>query len=232
MIETKIAVIGALEDEITSIKQLTTNLKTIVYKNFVFHECELNGRPIVLCKIGVGKVFAAMTLQRLIDSYTISHIILTGVAGGLNPNYEIGDVVVAKDCVQHDLDTTGLGIPLGTIPYTTHRFFETDHQLRKLALQTKLPHRVHEGRILTGDQFFTKSHFHKSQLAISELQGDAIEMEGAAIAMVATFNHIPFIILRTISDKADSQAHINFQEFLPQVVQNSLDMVVHIVSNL
>lgn len=214
------AIIGALDAEIEVFTKHLLNPQKTNYNGFTFYEGEISGRRTVITKSGVGKVFASLTTQKLIDTYNPQCVIFTGVAGGINNKLNIGDIVVAKDCVQHDFDVRELGFSRGTIPYTDYRFFETDKQLRTLALSAKSEHKIHEDRILTGDQFFTKKEIKENEYLTNELGGDAIEMEGAAVGLVCVFNEVPFLIIRTISDKADEEASVDFTEFLPIVTKN------------
>ncbi len=140
---------------------------------------------------------------------------------------------MSKDCIQHDIDVQALGFSRGTIPYTEYRVFTADERLRKRALSAKLEHnKIVEGRILTGDQFLTKKETADHKYLIEELKGDAIEMEGGAIAQVCTLNRIPFLIVRTVSDKADGTAVEDFNRFLPVVAKNSFNIVKTILENL
>ena len=226
--DTYIAIIGALDAEISEfINHLEYPVKKIS-GSFEFYEGIFDGKNIVVVKCGVGKVFAAMTSQKLIDDYNPEYIIFTGVAGAINHDYEIGDVIIANDCVQHDLDATALNIPRGMIPYTSYRFLKTDKRLREIAASTPIEHKIHIGRILTGD--LTKKALEEYVYLTRELNGDAVEMEGAAVAQVCTFNKIPFLIIRTISDKADEEAPLNFTKFLPVVTGNSFHIVKYILS--
>jgi len=225
----KIAIIGALDAEVDEyLKHLESPVRNI-RKGSVFHEGRLCGQDLIVIKSGVGKVFAALNTQKLIDIYNPQCVIFTGVAGGLNKKFEIGDVVVAEDCLQHDLDARGLGFPRGTIPYTDYNLFVSDVRLRTLALSAKIRPAIHRGRILTGDQFLTKKELNEYKYLIEDLKGDAVEMEGASVAQVCTVNKVPFLIIRTISDKADAEASINFNKFLPKVAKNSFFMVRHIL---
>jgi len=225
------AIIGALDAEIKEYLKHLKKLKKNTYGKSIFYEGQFCGKNVVIAKSGVGKVFAAMTTQKLINNYNLKSVILTGVGGGLNKKLKIGDIVVGKDCVQHDLDVIELNFPRGTIPYTNYRFFKTDPKLRSLALATPTKHIIYEGRVLTGDQFLTKKQIKKYNYLIDELKGDIIEMEGAAVGQVCFLNNIPFLIIRTVSDKADSKASINFNKFLPEVVNNSFHVVSHILKN-
>lgn len=223
--------IGAMDIEINEYKKHLKNTVQKEWKGFVFYEGELEGKWVVVVKSGIGKVFAAMITQKLIDTYSPTHIIFTGVAGALNPAYEIGDVVISKDCIQHDMDVTALGFERGTIPYTHYNYFDADSILLKRALSAKIAHPIYEGRILTGDQFLTKASLLNFEYLTEELKGDAIEMEGAAVAQVCTINELPFLIVRTISDKANEAASTDFNSLLPEIANNSFLIVQHILRN-
>lgn len=195
---------------------------------FRVHEAELCGVPVVLVRCGVGKVFAAMLTQHLIDAYAPDAVISTGVAGGLSPALAIGDVVVSRDCLHHDLDARALGFPRGHIPYTDHRFFAADEELARRALTVDLGARGHKvvlGRIVTGDQFIhgdrAATHAHLTE----ELEGDAVDMETAAIGQVCRVNGVPFLSVRTLSDLADGTADVDYVRFLPEAARNSFEVV-------
>lgn len=227
-----IAIIGALDAEIEEfLKHLEQPVENRS-KQFTFYEGRISGKNVVICKSGVGKVFAALTTQKLIDSYDPDYVLFTGVAGGIAPHLDIGDIVVANDCIQHDLDARGLGFPRGAVPYSDHRFFRTNDRLRSLALSTPSQHRLYEGRILTGDQFMTQREIIQYAYLTEELNGDAVEMEGAAVGQVCTVNEVPFLVIRTISDKADGEANVNFNQFLPIVANNSFRLVDFILKGL
>ncbi len=224
----RIAIIGALNEEIQELLTHLSNRKEKSWNEITFHEGILFGRDVVIVKCGVGKVFAALTTQKLIDFYTPQSLIFTGVAGAINPGYEIGDIVLANDCVQHDLDATGIGIPRGKVPFTKYHFFESDSSLVQKAKSAPTKHTIHMGRILTGDQFLTDSS--SLEYLTSELKGDAVEMEGAAVGFTCTLNNIPFLIIRTISDKADHSATVDFTTFVEEVSKNSFSLIKHLLS--
>ena len=227
-----IALIGALDEEIQAYLDQLSHTKTTHWKALTFYEGTLFGQSVVLVKCGVGKVFASLVTQKLIDTFQPKAIVFTGVAGALNPSYEVGDIVVAVDCVQHDLNTIALGIPRGQVPYTNYRFFETDVQLRALALAAKIEHTLHSGRIVTGDQFLTQKELHDYRYLTTELAGDAVEMEGAAVGFVCAVNAVPFLLIRTISDKADDEAGHSYTEFLPVVAHNSVVVIQQLFNAL
>ena len=227
-----IALIGALDEEIKAYLDQLAHTKTTQWNSLTFYEGSLFGQSVVLVKCGVGKVFASLVTQKLIDAFQPKAIVFTGVAGALNPSYEVGDIVVAHDCIQHDLNTTALGIPRGQVPYTDFRFFETDTKLKTLALSAETEHTLHSGRIVTGDQFLTQKELHDYHYLTTELAGDAVEMEGAAVGFVCAVNAIPFLLIRTISDKADDEAGQSYTEFLPVVAHNSVAVIKHLFNAL
>ncbi|MFM6984333.1 MAG: 5'-methylthioadenosine/adenosylhomocysteine nucleosidase [Chitinophagaceae bacterium] len=189
------------------------------------------GKHCVAAMSGVGKVAAAFTSQVLMEMYAPQAVIFTGVGGALNPDYEIGDIVIARDCVQHDMDGRGLGFKRGEVPYAGLRYFNSDADLMRLAMGTECRHTIHVGRVLTGDQFITN----KDQVAFAymkeEFNGDVVDMEGAAVAFVSLKHQTPFLIVRTISDKANNDAPESFEAFLPEVVVNSSAIIKHILLN-
>ena len=229
----KIGIIAAMDDEIERYKEHLQNAKEVKYKTITFYTGKLQGQDVVVVKSGVGKVFAAMICQYLIDRFNVNMVLFTGVGGSLNPKLEIGDVVVSVDSVHHDFDATALGFPRGNISYTQYRFFKADTTLITLALKVKIgKHKVIAGRILTGDQFLTHKEKQEHRYLTQELKGDCVEMEGAAVAQVCVINEIPHLIVRTVSDKADGTAVEDYNTFTPIVAHNSFKIVEWMVGHL
>lgn len=180
---------------------------------------------------GVGKVSAAMVAQYAVDHLQPDYLIVTGIAGALSGRLALGDVVVSRDCVQHDLDVSALGVPVGQVPRTEHRFLAADPRLVALAMATEVPgQQVVAGRILTGDQFIAAAAARQERLR--GLNGIAVEMEGAAAALVATVNRIPFVIVRSVSDRADETAPADFRACLRRAAANSCTMCAGILGGL
>ena len=228
-----IAIIGAMEEEIQEFLRHTTNIQKKPWKNFTFYLGELEKKQVIIVKCGVGKILASMLTQKLIDDYHPAKILFTGIAGGLDPAINIGDVVVAKQCVQHDMDCSAMGFKIGAIPYTEWHFIDTDKNLSALALIFPASDfKNFHGNVLTGDQFMTHEQVDSKKYLRDELQGIAIEMEGAAVSMVAMINEIPCLILRTISDKADSNATVDFKKFVPIASLRNYKIVEFILKNL
>jgi len=219
-----------MDEEIEELLKNSKDISEENWKEFIFYKANLFNKEVVIVKSGAGKVFASMICQKIIDNFNPECIIFTGVAGALNKNLEVGDVVISKDCVHHDMDATALGFSRGTILFTDYKEFESDIKLRELAKSTKLNnHKIIEGRMLTGDQFINANI---PKYFTEELKGDTVDMESAAIAQVATINKIPFIIIRTISDKSNDSANTDFKKFLSIVAKNSNLVVKNVLENI
>ena len=218
-----VAILAAMQEELAAIlagyePAPAPEVLPLEGHRFIYH-----GLEVVAVRTGVGKVSAAMAAQRVIDAVAPMAIINTGVAGALETqSLRIGDVVVARDCAQHDLDATPLGFALGEVPYTGLRFFAADPALAAAALTADCsPHAVVPGRVLSGDQFIRRPPPERLNRLL-ELGGSVVEMEGAAIAQVAVVNQVRFAIVRTVSDFADGSAAADFARFLPLAARNSL----------
>ena len=228
-----LGILGALDAEVSEFLAHALTLQRVEWRGFTFHRVRMEGREAVVVKAGVGKVFTALVAQKLIDTFAPSALLFTGVAGALNPAYDIGDVVVARDCVQHDVDGRALGFPRGNLLYTDWTSFPADPSLVEAALAARPPadgpgspaHRIFAGRILTGDQFMNRDEINHHRYLMDELKGDAVEMEGGALAQVAAVNGLPYAVIRTLSDRADGDAVADFHRFLPVVAKNSFAVV-------
>ena len=211
----KTGIIGAMDEEVDSLKAALTedNVRTIAGTEF--HDGKLDGQDVVVVRCSVGKVNAAVCAQILIDLFDVDRIINTGVAGSLDAQIDIGDIVVSTDAVQHDLDATALGYARGEIPYSDMSVFTADEEMRKSAVEAvkEVEPDIHvfEGRVCSGDQFIASRE--KKEDIISEFGGMCCEMEGASIAQVCCLNEIPFVIIRAISDKADDSEEMSYVEF-------------------
>jgi 5'-methylthioadenosine/S-adenosylhomocysteine nucleosidase len=228
-----VAVLGAMDEEIREFLTHTERREEREWNGFTFHTGRIENADVVIAKSGVGKVLSAMLTQRLIDLYRPDAVIFTGLAGGLTDSTEIGDTVISRDCVQHDFDATAFGFERGRIPFTPYRIVTADERLVRIA-SNHVPDsgKIVVGRILTGDQFITHAALSSHQYLVDELEGDAVEMEGASVALVSAVNEVPFVIIRTISDKADRNARVDFQKFLPVASRNSYGFVRFILSRL
>ena len=227
-------IIGAMPVEIEKIKQNMTIEKETVLHEIHFYEGSYEGRQIVLVTCGVGKVNAALCVQILTDKFAVTHIINTGVAGSLNAALDIGDILVSRDAMHHDVDATIFGYRPGEVPQLGICEFVADDQLASLAIascrEVNPDLQVHLGRVVSGDQFISSSKV-KERL-IQVFHGDCAEMEGASIAQSAYLNHIPFVIIRAISDKADGSAEVDYPVFEEAAARHSARLVADLVKRI
>ena len=223
----KIGIIGAMELEVDALKAAMEVKNTVTRAGMEFKEGTLNGADVVVVRSGIGKVNAALCVQILVDLFQITHVINTGVAGSLNADLDIGDILISKDAVHHDVDATVFGYPLGELPQMGIREFIADEHLAQVAVSTcrevNPDIHVHTGRVVSGDQFISSKEV-KTRL-IQEFQGDCAEMEGASIAHGAYLNDIPFVIIRAISDKADDSAEMDYPSFEKAAALHSAKLV-------
>lgn len=229
----KLGLIGAMDEEILKLKQHMDITKEVTLAGIHYIEGQFHDKEVVVCKSGVGKVNAAVCTQLLIDRFGVSHIIFTGVAGALDPALDIGDIVISSDCIQHDMDVTALGFNKGMIPFAPKSTFTADEKLAQLAFEAS--EEIHEGhtligRILSGDQFIASRG--TVQMLREEMNGTCTEMEGAAVGQVCEMNGVPFVIIRSMSDRADGTAHTNFAEFTQLASDNSYRIVEALVKKL
>ena len=208
----KLGIIGAMDIEIRTLKEQIENLKVTEKTDTEYYEGTLMGLPVVLVKCGIGKVNAAIGTQILCDLFGVTHIVNTGIAGSLCAQQDIGDMVVSSDVWHHDFDCVAFGYPMCKIPGMPQSF-PADEKLIALAKNAaeQTGSTVRIGRIASGDQFVADPLL-KEQI-ISRTQALCTEMEGAAIAQTAYRNGVPFVILRCISDKADSSAEMDYPSF-------------------
>lgn len=211
----KLGIIGAMEVEVETLRSHMAVTKCLSRAGMDFWEGELAGLPAVVVRCGVGKVNAALCVQILADLFQVTHIVNTGVAGSLNPALDIGDIVISRDVIHHDMDVAPLGYEPGQVPGLPVLAFPGDPELIRtasLACAQELPMlNTRIGRVISGDQFISGREVKKRLTAA--FGGDCTEMEGAAVAQGAYLNGIPFVILRAISDKADDSATEDYPVF-------------------
>lgn len=199
-----------------------------------FYEGIIAGKKVVVVRSGIGKVNAGICAQILADVFSVDAIINTGIAGSLNKNINIGDIVLSTDVVQHDMDATGFGYRKGQIPQMPVFFFNADDNLRRLAAEVckevNPDIQVFEGRIASGDQFVCDQDV-KNRI-VSEFSAYATEMEGAAIGQAAYLNEIPFLVVRAISDKADGSAQMDYSEFEKAAVDHSVRLTLNMLARI
>ena len=230
------ALVSALHDELSGVLAVLSEAQRQTVAGREFWVGELHGQPVVAVLSGIGKVAAATTATLLIECWGVSRIVFTGVAGGLGPGVRVGDLVLARSLLQHDMDASPL-FPRHEIPGYGRSRFDSDPALSDAlelaclsALDTvvaELPQatrdafglrtpQLHQGLIVSGDRFVSSQA--ESQRLQAELPDAlAVEMEGAAFAQVCHDLQVPLAVLRTVSDRADDSAHIDFPRFLKEV---------------
>ncbi|MGG4498336.1 5'-methylthioadenosine/adenosylhomocysteine nucleosidase [Brevibacillus reuszeri] len=223
----RIGIIGAMDEEIALYVEAMEQTTQTVKAGITYYAGVMEGKEVVLCKSGVGKVNAAVTTQILIDQFQVDRVIFTGVAGAVHPDLNIGDIVVSTDCVQHDIDVSPLGFAPGQIPFTEQWIWSANSDLIQQAIdagkELDAGVQVVSGRILSGDQFVASRE--KVQWLHEQFQAHCTEMEGASVGQVCAMNGIPFVVVRSMSDKADGSAHVNFTEFTKLASERSYAIV-------
>ncbi len=212
---TKYGIIGAMEVEVQELLAAMTEICSLTRASMEFHEGTIGGAEVVVVRSGVAKVNAAVCVQILADEFHVTHIINTGVAGSLDAEINIGDIVLSTDACYHDVDATVFGYRPGEVPQMGRLEFPADGALRaalKQAIEESVTDiHVFEGRVVSGDQFIADRE--RKETIRETFQGLCCEMEGAAIAQTAYLNGIPFCIVRAISDKADGSDVMDYPVF-------------------
>lgn len=230
----KIGIIGAMEEEVAALREKLENVNKLEKASMEFYSGTLHGVEVVVVRSGIGKVNAGICAQILADVFAADAVINTGIAGSLKAEINIGDIVISTDTVQHDMDATGFGYEPGIIPRMETSYFQADGRLieaAKAACEEAVPEiQVFTGRVVSGDQFVSDRQA-KERIS-SQFGGMCTEMEGAAIAQAAYLNHIPFVIIRAISDKADDSASMDYPTFERQAIAHSVALVDSFVRRL
>jgi len=247
-----IGVMGALDSEIELIREGMKLRSAEIISGRTYYEGEIEGHRVVLVKAGVGKVNAALTAQVMIDRFGVGSIVFTGIAGGINPDLHVGDVVISDRVIQHDFGLISkdafqpwkitIGDTAGGEKEVS--YFEADSHLvelaRRAAERVDFPDpdtaisihvvgkvRVYLGCIVTGDQFIASEG--KRVWLQKTFDAYATEMEGGAVAQVCATNGLPFVIIRTLSDLANEDASVDIEKFFSYAAQNSATLVLEML---
>lgn len=223
-----LGIIGAMDEEVAKIKEHMEQIEERTIASMNFLKGTVKGHPVVVVRSGIGKVNAAICTQILADVYGVDAVINTGIAGSLNADINIGDIVLSTDALEHDMDAVAFGYPVGQIPRMDTLSFTADEKLRKIAKETcervNADVSVFEGRVVSGDQFISDKA--KKEWLVENFAGYCTEMEGAAIAHAAYLNGIPFLIIRAISDKADDSASVDYPTFEAKAIEHSVRLLL------
>lgn len=229
-----IGIIGAMDEEVNELKAGMEEVKVTTKASMEFYEGTIAGKKVVVVRSGIGKVNAGICTQILVDVFNVDCIINTGIAGALNNDINIGDIVLSTDALQHDVDAKAFGYEPGQIPRMDVLAFKADKKLIELGKKScglacpKIG--VFEGRVVSGDQFIADREV-KNRIK-SLFDGYCTEMEGAAIAQAAYLNNIPFLIIRAISDKADDSAHMDYPAFEKMAIRNLVGIMFELVKSI
>lgn len=226
-----IAIIGAMDLEIESLKEKLADLREEKTAGVTFYSGKLCGRKVVLAVCGIGKVSAAACAQAAILRYRPAAVINVGVAGTLTNDLSIGDIAVGKDAVCHDMDTTALGDPAGYISGLGLVKIPLSEELsaRFLKICREKGINALSGTIASGDQFICEKG--KKEWISSFFGAVACEMEGQAIAQVCFMNGVPCAVLRSISDSADEgAAQTDYEQFKRFAAERSSEVLCAFLS--
>jgi adenosylhomocysteine nucleosidase len=238
------AILSALAEEQHGLIDLLRGARKTRHAGRDFWQGQLHGQPVVLAVSKIGKVAAATTATALIERFSAGRMVFTGVAGGMGDGVQVGDVVVATDFLQHDLDVSPL-FPRYEVPFYGKARFDGDTgltaQLYAAACAALAPleargfaqgfpaARVHRGLLASGDRFVSGASESRALQATLASAGHAVlavEMEGAAVAQVCLDYGVPYAAMRTISDRADDSAHVDFSSFVEQVASHYAQAIV------
>lgn len=236
------AILSALAQEQRGLIELLHQPRKITHAGRDFWQGDLHDQPVVLALSRIGKVAAATTTAALVERFGVGRVVFTGVAGGLAAGVRVGDVVVATDFVQHDLDVSPL-FPRYEVPLYGKTRFDSDAALTALLFQAACAAlaqqglathgfhgaRVHQGLIASGDRFVSgagESRALRDALTEAGHPVLAVEMECAAVAQVCLDYAVPFAAVRVISDRADDSAHVDFPSFIDQVASRYAQLII------
>ena len=229
-----IGIIGAMEEEVAVLKQEMNIEETVDYASMQFCKGTLCGKNVVSVRSGIGKVNAAICAQVLADRFEVDILINTGIAGSLDAVIDIGDMVISTDLVEHDMDATIFGDPLGQVPRLDTFSFPAEANLIEQAVaaneEANPDIKTFTGRIVSGDQFVSSAEV-KEKL-VKNFQAKCTEMEGAAIAHAAYLNKISCVIIRAISDKADNSATMDYPTFEKKAIEHSVRLVRNLLPRI
>ncbi len=227
-----IGIIGAMEAEVAALKNDMQITETLEQASMTFCKGQLCGQNVVVVKSGIGKVNAGICAQILIDKFGVDTLINTGIAGSLDAAIDIGDLVISSDAVHHDMDAVNFGYPVGQIPQMDAFSFPANEDLIKKArianAKANPDIKTFVGRVASGDQFIADKAT-KNRI-VENFHPLCVEMEGASIAQAAYLNHVPYVIIRAISDKADDSASVDYPTFEIQAIVHSVRLMKELLA--
>ena len=225
-----IGIIGAMEPEVEAIIAGLEEKESETVSGITFHTGKIGEKTVAVAKCGIGKVFAALCAEIMILKYSPDLLVNTGVGGARASGINTGDIVIATDLCQHDMDTSAIGDPKGLVSGINVIYFEADKRACDILLSTakNLGFNARMGRIASGDKFIASKE-DKTRIT-ADFSADACEMEGCAVAQVAYVNNTPFAVVRAISDSADGEATMDYPTFLPIAAGNSTKLTLALIN--
>jgi adenosylhomocysteine/aminodeoxyfutalosine nucleosidase len=222
---------GAMIEEVEPLLEFFKEYETVEYADNRYYKTIYKGNEVIIAYSKIGKVFAALTATTMIEKFGIEKLLFSGVAGAIDEDLHIGDLVIATKLCQHDLDITAFGHPYGYVPEGSV-YVESDKMLNEMAKEVadKKGIKLKEGIIATGDQFVADNK--RKEWIKETFKASALEMEGASVAVVANALNVPFLVLRAISDAADMDAGFDFDEFLKSSAKNSAGFIISILDKI
>ncbi|MGP1450057.1 MAG: 5'-methylthioadenosine/adenosylhomocysteine nucleosidase [Wolinella sp.] len=227
----RVAILGAMTEEVTPLLESLGEHEVVEFAGNRYYLAHYHGLELVIAYSKIGKVNAALTASSIIMHFGCERLIFSGVAGAINENLKIGDLIIASSLCQHDVDITAFGHAFGFLP-EGELFIKSDSLLNELAHCVAKEQGIvlREGIIATGDQFIADPS--RKEWIRTTFGADALEMEGASVASVCSLLGVPFCVLRAISDAADMDAGFNFDEFLISSAKNSAHFVLAMLDKL
>lgn len=224
----KIGIITPMDEEIKSLREALLNVEKKAHHNFVFETGAIGKHEVVLVQSGIGKVMSAIAVSLLVEDFEVDAIINTGSAGALDETLAIGDVVIANQLAYHDVDVTAFGYEFGQMAgqplyYEASKYFVSE--LKKVLDQPRV------GLITSSDSFIASSE------KISEIKRHfpnvlAVEMEGASVAQASVAFKKPFVIIRAISDTANHEASVKFDDFVAEAGRQSAATLIQLLERM
>ena len=222
-----VGIIGAMEIEIENLLKHMANIAVEKISGVDYNIGTVGKVKVVAAVCGIGKVNAAMCAQTMCIKYSPDYLLNIGVAGSLSKELKVGDLVVASSVVQHDIDSTQLGVPLGLIPEVDAVGIKCAEKLTGILSEFD---DVKHGVIATGDQFVWQKE--RKDFIVENYQAVATEMEGGSIGQVCYLNDVGFIVIRCISDNADSDSDADFEKYLEETAHKPINLVLRLLSRL
>ena len=226
-----LAIISAMSEELEPILEAMDSYEAINYASNTYYKAKYEGVELILAYSKIGKVFSTLTATTMIEKFGATKLLFSGVAGAINSELKIGDLIYATKLAQHDLDITIFGHPNGYVPEGSV-YVNSDENLNSIAkgVANELGLKLKAGVIATGDQFIASNE--KKDWIEKIFNADALEMEGASVGVVCNSLDIPFFILRAISDAADMDAGFNFDEFLESSAKISAEFILKMIKKI